>query len=94
MPYIVVKREQSVLSRVEPNALLTWEPFQGSGSPPPGAITFETFSGADKCARMQGGEALLAGTDDSRVAAVDWRKYPHWSLGDCGADNVAVEVET
>lgn len=70
MPYIVVKNEDAVLSRVSPDALLTWEPWKGSGSPPVGAITFETFSGADKCARMQGGKVGLIDYWGSLVANV------------------------
>ncbi len=49
MPYIVVNREGLVLSRMAPNALLTWERSAHH------AITFETYSGALKCAGMQGG---------------------------------------
>lgn len=64
VPYVVVNRENappgqdapcSVLSRAAPAALLSWAPWEGAGSPPGGAITFETYFGARKCADMQGG---------------------------------------
>lgn len=52
MPYIVVRRDGAVLSRTSPNALLTWE--RGTRA----AVTFETSSGATKCAEMQGGSVV------------------------------------
>ncbi len=58
MPYIVVrKNDESVLSRTSPDALLTWE--RGTRD----AITFETYSGASKCAQMQGGSVLRREAD-------------------------------
>ncbi len=54
MPYIVVRNnDKSVLSRTSPDALLTWEQH------PHYAVTFETYSGASKCAQMQGGDVWL-----------------------------------
>lgn len=88
MPYIVVKHEESVLSRVSPNATLSWIDIGVSRCTEYRyAVTFETFRGADGCARMQGGKALLAGADDSRVAAMasvddtPLRVAHNWGLG-------------
>ncbi len=69
MPYIVVRNDgptghsgpeapRSVLSRVSPDALLSWIDLGVSRATDYRyAITFETLYGASKCADMQGGRA-------------------------------------
>jgi hypothetical protein len=68
MPYIVVRNDgptghsgpeapRSVLSRVSPDALLSWVDLGVSRATDYRyAITFETLYGALRCAEMQGGE--------------------------------------
>ena len=94
MPYIVVRNEQSVLSRVSPDALLSW--LGGGVSKATDyryAITFETFSGADKCARMQGGTAHRIGDWDTGVACMAGLDGLGSRLGTSWALSGVVEVE-
>lgn len=56
--YIVV-RNDAVLSRTSKDALLSWlDAGVSHATDFRYAITFDTFSGAHKCAGMQGGTAL------------------------------------
>ncbi len=97
MPYIVVKANESVLSRVSPDALLSWIDLGVSRATDYRyAVLFETCPGALKCAGMQGGEVR-------RVSGPGG--CPHWvtdvvrgdgaacGVGDRRIDRGLVEVE-
>lgn len=59
MPYVVVNREDSVLSRESPDALLSWiDAGVSRATDYRYAITFETNAGAVKCAGIYGGVAV------------------------------------
>ena len=93
MPYIVVNRE-AVLSRASPDAVLTWIDLGVSRATDYRyAITFDTFQGASKCARMQGGDVLHIGEYNKALTYVAWRNDFARGMGDCGIDSGVVEVE-
>lgn len=105
MPYIVVNHEQSVLSRASPNALLSWIDLGVSRATDYRyAIIFETFSGADKCAKMQGGEVRntgrsrwhpFPGAQAQLMASPPFpRVWPGIGMGYHRTDSGLVEVET
>jgi hypothetical protein len=82
MPYIVVKNDESVLSRVSPDALLSWIDLGVSRATEYRyAVLFETCSGALKCAGMQGGSVHQIG---------DW-DAPTMDRVDCAALRVACD---
>ncbi len=83
--YIVVNRDNSVLSRTSPDALLTWiDAGVTVGTDYRYAVMFETYAGALKCAGMQGGavrrreESEALGAPPSRG-----RGLGPWVGGDC-----------
>ena len=93
MPYVVVNREQSVLSRVSPDALLSWVDVGVSRATDfRYAITFETLYGATMCAGMQGGEAKRVsdlGGSAMRIADLARSVAASRGVGDCGDAGVA-----
>ena len=89
MPYIVVRRDELVLSRTEDRALLSWIDIGVSRATDYRyAITFETHEGALKCAGMQGGDVR-----STAPAQVDWDSLLDCGVGACGIDSGLVEVE-
>ena len=97
MPYIVVKNEQSVLSRVSPNALLSWiDAGVSRATEYRYAVLFETCSGALKCAGMQGGEVRrVSGPGGCPVWVADVARGDGAARGvvPSGGDCGLVEVE-
>ncbi len=85
--YVVVNRDNSVLSRASPDALLTWiDAGVSVGTDYRYAITFETYAGAAKCAAMQGGipRPLGEGANEVRGAPPSrGRDLGPWVGGDC-----------
>ena len=93
MPYIVVRNE-SVLSRESPNALLSWIDLGVSRATEYRyAVLFETCSGALKCAGMQGGNVHRIGDWDSEPPYVDGFDYADRWVDCGGVDCGLVEVE-
>jgi hypothetical protein len=91
MPYIVVKNENAVLSRVSPNALLSWVDIGVSRATDYRyAITFETWNGAWKCSRMQGGYPVGIGADEPPPMV--WNSLFTGGVGAGGDDCGLVEV--
>lgn len=89
MPYIVVNRENAVLSRVSSDALLSWIDIGVSRATDYRyAITFDTYSGALKCAGMQGGAATWV-----LPAVVVWCGNPSHRVGPYRNAFRDVEVE-
>lgn len=83
MPYVVVNREGSVLSRASPDALLSWIDLGVSRATDfRYAVLFETSSGAFKCAGIYDGRVMW-------VAAVGSRGNSAPGVGIGGVDCVA-----
>lgn len=83
MTYVVVNRENALLSRVSPDALLSWVDVGVSRATDfRYAVTFETLYGATMCAGMQGGEAVHTSDLARSVGASR-------GVGDCGDAGVA-----
>ncbi len=105
MPYIVVRNDgptghsgpeapRSVLSRVSPDALLSWVDIGVSRATDYRyAVLFETCSGALKCAGIYGGEAHVVNAAAETAAAVVSCGNPSRGVGACGNDSGLVEVE-
>ncbi len=95
MPYIVTNRDERVLSRETPYALLSWlESGVSRCTDYRYAIVFETFHGASKCARMQGGAVHSIGAETGAAATVvDFRPGAVWRMGSYRRPSGVVEVE-
>ncbi len=93
MKYVVVNRENALLSRVSPDALLSWVDVGVSRATDfRYAITFETLAGACKCAQMQGGEAKRVsdlGGIATRIAGLAGSVGASRGVGDCRDAGVA-----
>ena len=64
--HAIIRNDESVLSRVEPRGPLVWLDYGVSVATDwRYAITFETRSGADKCAGMHGAEVHIIGDYDA-----------------------------
>ena len=85
MPYVVVNRENAVLSRASPDALLSWiDAGVARATDYRYAVLFETSSGARKCAGIYGGDIELVETPPE----VGRSRDPAGGVGDCGGDRV------
>jgi hypothetical protein len=86
VPYIVVRNDEHVLCRPSPAGLPQWLTLAVSEATEHRyALTFDTFSGADKCAGMQGGNVHRIGDWDAEPPPVVRVDAPTRRVGNCGA---------